>query len=236
MNMEANTGKDVRSAIAQALDFRELYRYLGYRGTQPDEAVRCLAAEVAEELTAAIEPRYLYKVFDCRIENDRITLYNEGTRETALAVRSQGLAGNLERCEKAALIAATLGLEADKLLGRYEVLNMAKASVAQACGAACIEAYCNLLQEDIGRRAARQGFWLRPRFSPGYGDLDLETQRDIFRVLECTKRIGLTLTESLLMYPTKSVTAFIGWTTDAQGCPIGRCGACGNMGCEFRDE
>jgi 5-methyltetrahydrofolate--homocysteine methyltransferase len=51
---------------------------------------------------------------------------------------------------------------------------------------------------------------LKPRFSPGYGDLDLSCQKDIFKLLDCSKKIGLTLNDSLLMSPTKSVTAFVG--------------------------
>ena len=51
---------------------------------------------------------------------------------------------------------------------------------------------------------------IRPRFSPGYGDLPIEIQKDIFRALDCPRRIGLTLNENLLMSPTKSVSAIIG--------------------------
>ena len=36
------------------------------------------------------------------------------------------------------------------------------------------------------------------------------TQKDIFKILDCSKKIGLTLTDSLLMSPTKSVTAIVG--------------------------
>jgi len=38
----------------------------------------------------------------------------------------------------------------------------------------------------------------------------LETQRDIFALLDCPRKIGLTLTDSLLMSPVKSVTAVMG--------------------------
>jgi cobalamin-dependent methionine synthase I len=48
------------------------------------------------------------------------------------------------------------------------------------------------------------------RYSPGYGDLPLEMQREIIRALDCGRTIGVTLTESLLMQPSKSVTAVIG--------------------------
>ena len=58
--------------------------------------------------------------------------------------------------------------------------------------------------------AAADGETLRPRYSPGYGDLPLAFQQDLFRALDCERRLGLTLTDSLLMVPSKSVTAIIG--------------------------
>ena len=124
--------------------------------------------------------------------------------------RSQKLADNLAQCDKVILFAATLGIDADKLLQRYEIMNMAKASVAQACGAACMEAYCNLVQEQIREQYKAEECYLRPRFSPGYGDLSLLNQNIFFRLLNCTQKIGLTLMDSFIMAPEKSITAFIG--------------------------
>jgi hypothetical protein len=114
---------------------------------------------------------------------------------------------------------------------------MARASITQSCGAACIEAYCDILQERILEKTVTdtgKALYLRPRFSPGYGDVALEVQNVIFKALECTKRIGLTLTDSLLMYPTKSVTAFIGLTENPESCHVGKCSLCGKKDCEFR--
>ncbi len=68
-----------------------------------------------------------------------------------------------------------------------------------------------------------------------YGDLPLDYQKTIFEELECTKRIGLTLTDSLLMYPTKSVSALIGLTANPQSCHIGKCRDCENTACAFRE-
>jgi 5-methyltetrahydrofolate--homocysteine methyltransferase len=51
---------------------------------------------------------------------------------------------------------------------------------------------------------------LRPRFSAGYGDLPLEYQKKIFDLLDPHTQIGLTLNDSYLMSPSKSVTALIG--------------------------
>ena len=80
----------------------------------------------------------------------------------------------------------------------------------QALGAERIEALCDQFCADMARKQGSTGKSLRPRFSPGYGDFPLEAQKDIFTVLGCDRRIGLTLNNSLIMSPTKSVTAIIG--------------------------
>ena len=77
----------------------------------------------------------------------------------------------------------------------------------QALGAERIESLCDTFCNDMNNEL---GVRLKPRFSAGYGDLPLEVQKDIFRVLDCPRKIGLTLNDSLLMSPTKSVTAIVG--------------------------
>ena len=47
--------------------------------------------------------------------------------------------------------------------------------------------------------------------APGYGDLPLSCQPTLLSVLDATRRLGITLTPSLLMVPTKSVTAVLGY-------------------------
>lgn len=232
-------------AVYEMVNRREVYRYLGIQGQMPDKSVCALVEEVLLELMQCMKPRTIYKVYDCdstvdKLEKQRadiglVKLYYAKQENPVMVIKSRNLADNLYQCTKVVLMAATLGVNVDKLLQRYEIINMAKASIAQACGAACIEACCNLLQEQIRQQAAQQGLYLRPRFSAGYGDLPLETQKDIFAQLECTKRIGLTLTQSLLMLPTKSVTAFIGITENNQGCYIGKCASCDKVDCAFRE-
>lgn len=215
---------------------REISRYLGYRGCRPDEQVERLIDEVLNELLNKIQPKNIYKIYSARVEDDTVSLYDKDSSVPSLTIVSHNFSENVKNCSYVVLMAATLGLEADKLLQKYEIINMTKASIAQACGAAVIEAYCNKIQEEIRINALEKGLYLRPRFSPGYGDLPLEKQKDIFNLLECSKRLGLTLTDTLLMYPTKSVTAFIGMTTEKQGCHIAKCSQCNNTECEFRNE
>ena len=108
------------------------------------------------------------------------------------------------------MIASTIGPVADNLIRRFTKLDAAKAAIMQAAGAMFIESYLDSFNAQLEKEAEEQGFKLHSRFSPGYGDVSLEIQRYFFSILPCTQRIGLTLTNSLVMAPEKSVTAFIG--------------------------
>ena len=152
---------------------------------------------------------------------------------------SASLRRHLAGCDRAVLFAATVGLEMDRLIARFSAVSPARALMLQAVGTERIEALCDLFCVDISRRLARDGLHSRPRFSPGYGDLPIEMQRDIFRVLDCPANIGLTLNESLLMSPSKSVTAIIG--VRKKGCGAdddpdesAGCGVCPDSDCPCR--
>lgn len=119
---------------------------------------------------------------------------------------STSLRKRLEGCESAIIFAATVGIGIDRLISRYSKLSPVKALMFQAIGAERIEALCNSFEEKL----KNEGLILCPRFSPGYGDLDLNFQKYIFALLDCQKHIGLTLGESLVMSPSKSVTGVIG--------------------------
>ncbi len=220
--------------IYKRVNIREIYRYLGYGAKTPDSSVDTVIKEVLLELIDVIQPKNVYKIYTCSTSECVVVLRGE---KRTIAFESRNLAANLSQCGYVILIAATLGLQADKLLQKYEILNMTKATITQACGAASIEAYCNILQERICEEISTDDrrLYLRPRFSPGYGDLPLPYQKVIFEELECSRRIGLTLTDSLLMYPTKSVSALIGMTTNPQSCHIGKCKDCDKIDCEFRE-
>ena len=93
-------------------------------------------------------------------------------------------------------------LPVESCLLQDEVLD----TVMQAVLASKIEEVC----DGIENRLRAQGLTLRQRYSPGYFDLDITEQRKIFALLDLTKRIGLTLSDTCQMIPTKSVTAIIG--------------------------
>ena len=199
--------KEQMSPVAR--DFSETARYLGYQKVSvPDEQTEALIKSAAAELLEVIKPQAVYEQFDLSVEYDE----EAGTGMVSFAdvgIPSKDLSRNLRECNKVVIFASTLGAQCDQQIRRAQIKDPVKAAVLQATGAMYIEKCVDLLNEKIRIEFEEQGHKVRPRFSPGYGDVSLEVQKDFFRLLPC-QRIGLTLMDTLIMSPEKSVTAFIG--------------------------
>lgn len=207
---------------------QEIVRYLGYGKNQPDEVVSDLIEECIKEVEAAAEPKCVYRRFTLTIGDDN-HIYIAG-----LDMKSNNLAKNLKGCEEAVLFAATLGVGVDRLLNKNLRFNMAKASVIQATAAAYIEDFCNQKQLEIEEIVNNEGKHLRPRFSPGYGDLNIEIQESFLRAINAGKMIGVTLSDGNIMIPEKSVSAIMGISSSGERCHIEGCEVCDNINCQFR--
>jgi len=105
-----------------------------------------------------------------------------------------------------AYLCATVGAEFDQWQRRLAAVSAADAYFAQRIGLDAVERLMDELEAEI-RPTLVAGEVLKPRRSPGYGAMPLELSREIIDVLDATKAIGVSLTESLLLVPSKSVTA-----------------------------
>lgn len=209
---------------------KEIFRYLGYGGHEPDAQTERLADECVEELERVADIRILKREFPLTIREDGII---DGG---CFVTDSKNLLKNLGGCGRVLVMAVTLGPEVDRRLARYGKLSMAKAVVMQAAAASMIEACCNQICLAWREEYEKQGSFLRPRFSPGYGDFPLTCQQGILDGLEAGKRIGITLTDGGLMMPSKSVTAVIGISRIPGTCEVEGCEACGKKDCIYRRE
>ena len=207
------------------VDLREMLRYAACRA--PDETVTALAEKCAEEGEKVLRPALCWREVPLQVTGDTVDM-------GFTAFTSQKLARALRGCERAVIFAATVGLELDRLIARYGRLSPTRGLMMQALGAERIEAlcdaFCAYLQEACAPLVPR------PRFSPGYGDLPLANQRAFFAALDCHKEIGLYLNESLLMSPTKSVTAIVGLGRGEENCLQRGCQTCQKENCSFRKE
>ena len=87
-------------------------------------------------------------------------------------------------------------------------VSAAEAYEAQRLGLVEIERLMDELEAAARREVESDGrARLLPRRSPGYGEMPLALSREILDRLDATRKIGVALTESLSLVPTKSVTA-----------------------------
>ena len=179
----------------------EVLRYAGVREEIPE--LKNVLDECLAEFDGELSAKVCWGIFDIARNGSKVDF---GFAKTV----SENLSGNLAECSRAVVFAATIGLSVDRLLLRYGTISPVKALFFQAIGAERIEDLCDRFESEMLETLRLGDCYLRPRFSPGYGDFSLEFQKDIFRALDAPRRIGLTLNESLLMTPTKSVTAVIG--------------------------
>jgi hypothetical protein len=174
------------------------------------ESLRYACCQVeTEEIRAALNECLLV----CKNAFSPRVCYTVWTVEQFFQVfgqESQMAKSRLDGCQYVVLFAGTVGLDIDRLVAKYVSVSPSKAVLLQAIGAERIECLCDVFCEEIKKKAEEKGYTARTRFSAGYGDFPLNAQTKICHVLDCTRKIGVSLTDSLLMVPTKSVTAFIG--------------------------
>ncbi|MDI9518658.1 MAG: vitamin B12 dependent-methionine synthase activation domain-containing protein [Bacillota bacterium] len=177
---------------------KEALRYAGCK--IPDEETLKLLNSSIKEIEDKLTYKVCYGVFPLNIKDDLCDF-------NVFSVKSSKLAKNLNGCSDVVIFAATIGVGIDRLISKYGKISPSKSVMISALGSERIEALCDKFNKDF---EFENEVSLKPRFSPGFGDLSLMIQKDIFSVLDCPRKIGLSLNDSLLMSPTKSVTAFVG--------------------------
>ena len=200
------------------LDIAEALRYIGAGGS-PSEELRRDMAEIAEKLKRAVQPRWAWRVFPIRHGPEGIVLSGAGVTLTGESARRM-----LEQCGQAVLLVCTLGARFDAMLRAEQARDMAKAVMLDAAGSAWVEAGCGAAEEEIAARFP--DLFRTDRFSPGYGDLPLEIQPALCAALDAQRRVGVCVTNSLLLNPGKSVTAIVGLADRPQPQRIRGCAFC----------
>ncbi len=185
------------------VDIKEALRYLGCKEENPE--LMASAGECIDEILNITTPHITYEVYDILVNEGEVKIKN-----TDIVFKSCDLAKLLKHSKRCVIMAATLGCAVDKRIAFYQKTDMEKAVVFDACASAAVEALCETAAGQIKSQEIVK--YLTIRFSPGYGDLSLSYQKEMINLTDSYKKIGLTATSSMLLTPTKSVTAIMGIT------------------------
>ena len=210
----------------------EILRYLGYRGQEINEEINNIIEECRNEVKKLVNPRYIYEFYNVFRKDNEINIKNSN-----LVLKGEDIKKHLVFSDTCVLMAATIGSDVERKINLYERINLTKALVMDACATTAIEELCDYVENEIRDIVRRKCKNLNFRFSPGYGDLDIEIQKEFIKVIEANKKIGLTASSNNILFPRKSVTAIIGIINEDKFVKKRGCLECSNYNnCNFRKE
>lgn len=212
----------------------EVLRYLGYKAKKQniDKSLDELIDLTIEESKKLIEPKFVYHKYDTKLTKDGVCV--EGTK---LVLTGEDIKNHLKNSKQSVLMAVTVGNRIEQKIKMYEKVSLTKALILDSCATTAVEEICDIIEERVKLKAEEKGLSITFRYSPGYGDLPLETQRDLIDTLNAEKLIGLTVSSHYLLFPRKSVTAIIGFIPKDKEENKRGCEVCKNYeNCSFRRE
>lgn len=183
-------------------DRSEILRYLGYRGGEITTKVEEAYLEALTLANRLIDVKCNWKIFDITPKEEGLFLNDTDTVLTGKSIKK-----HLDGFKRVILFCVTIGNAMDMEIARQMLKNPAVGVCLNACGIQAVEKACDELQREI---EAGTGCKTGRRFSPGYGDLPLELQKDFSRLLNMERSCGIRLNTENLMNPMKSVTAVCG--------------------------
>ena len=183
-------------------DRKEVLRYLGYRGSEITDVVEKKLEAAFNICNKIINVRQVWKLCSIREYKEGISL-----EEADCVLYGESLKKLLKGLNEAILFCVTIGIDFDREVEKQMIKDPTLGVCLNACGIAAIEKACDNLQLEVEKELGKK---TTTRFSPGYGDLPLESQRDFIRLLNTEKIAGVRLNENNLMNPLKSVTAIAG--------------------------
>lgn len=205
-----------------SLNRAEVLRYLSCKSV--DEITDRYITECEALLLEKCTPAYVYGCFDVDTSGGKAVI------DKYMIFGGADIKKHLSQSRKCAVMAVTLGIEADRQIRSLSVTSVAKAVVMDACATAYIEQLCDMVQGEISQKHGNVNF----RYSPGYGDFPIDAQFDILKLLDAQRKIGLTLSGTKMLIPSKSVTAVLGFVDEDTACRKTKCEGCLNKTrCEY---
>lgn len=218
----------IYNARLASLNLSEVRRYAGLARADFDEE---MIEDAAQEALLTISPKSAYHLYDYDCQSGTLKAGTE------LSLTGKSIQKHLAGCEKVLAISATIGPEIVEAVTRhFEEGRYAHSVLLDAAATEAVEETANALERMLSPKIKAQGFATRWRYSPGYGDWPLEAQLE-FLPLTGAAEIGISLTESCMLSPRKSITALIGLyrpekvtsPTTSPGCQ-----SCGQKDCPSR--
>ncbi len=210
-----------------SVDRAEVLRYMGYSGQPMTPELDARIDGVVERCLGIACPMASWDVFDVAgrepLADGRPAVQLSGT---SLQLIGKSMEKHMAGASSVAVMAVTVGMGVERELRRLSLTDPVEQVIFDAAGTTAVERAADACEASVVAWARERGLYTNFRFSPGYGDMPLETQPVLLATIDAQRRLGITLSKSLLMTPTKSVTAVIGLFEEPQPSSHASCKDC----------
>jgi hypothetical protein len=216
--------------LTEKVDLETLLTLAGYSDKRPAPRRLVSAAEQVIELTRTLaRPRAVYEVYETARASDGAVILGGGRFSGKILTRV------LEGSDLAAVYAVTLGPELDDESSRLAATGDVLSSVLldTAGSLALTKASISFIGRVFAAEAAPRGYVVTSPFGPGQCRWDLAEQRVLFDLIE-PSRIGISLTDTFLMIPKKSVSGIMGIGKPDEVFTTSPCSLCNRKDCPGR--
>lgn len=212
------------------VDDQELYRSLGFKDSVPDVYMLDFIQRLKQEALSICVPRFGYR-FVSGERTDRHSLVVGGQTFVPEAI----IVSCLRNSDFFAAIVASVGKELDEWIEKKRSgEDVMEAFIADALGSVIVESIVTWGLAFIENQMKDWNLGTSNSYSPGYCGWNVVEQRLFFSLLP-DKFCGISLTDSCLMLPIKSVSALVGIGKDVEKRPYG-CAICKKKDCFKRKE
>jgi hypothetical protein len=220
-----------------AISKLEVIMSLGYSEGNIDRHFDDRIADLLQEVPQKCHPRAGYRIFDLDTPNaphQRDALHHEGIYVNGVFFDvNKIVASQLKGSGKIALFIASIGADMEELSKQlFSKGDAVGGHFADIIASAAAERATGLLHDHIELTMAKLGLRVTNRYSPGYCGWQVSEQRKLFSLFPggCC---GVTLNDSSLMLPVKSVSGMIGIGGTVTRAPY-LCDRCGQENCTYR--
>lgn len=210
-----------------SFDMNEIYlgMSMGRRDYIPDSDMQARIEKIITDISQVCRPRYGYKIFPCQGIEKRSILLGDGRLATGGVITPY-----MSDAESFVIFVATAGVEYNHLLHTIrDSGDIVDEFIADAIGSEIAEAAGRALSEELSQCAEADGEYISNSYSPGYCGWHVSDQRSLFALLP-EHPCGITLSESSLMNPIKSISGVIAKGPKVQKMPYG-CEICEKKSC-----
>lgn len=206
---------------------RDVYAAMGYRDTVPDSPIVEMVGACLAETRGLCRPRRVCRIIDAKVVGKSRISIGDKEFQTGGIINSY-----LEGMTQACLFITTAGAEFEE--HQLEVKrsgDILKEFVVDSIGSVVAESCVEEIGKELGRVSSLPHSL---PYSPGYCGWHIKEQVKLFSFFE-DKPCGVSLGDSFLMSPVKSVSGFFALGEKLSPMPY-RCAICNNVGCFKRKE